>query len=267
MHCKNFNKFFLSKNNFPLNIAKSVLILIILFLGIGNSMAQTKVIPVKSFNKVIVSPHIQVNFEQGDKETVIIEDISVAIEKFKVEENGKTLQIYLEGAKTTTKSEKHKGDNYTVKSPIYQGTIVKATIIYKHLEELSLRGEQNFICKDPIKSEKFNLKIYGESEVLLNEVDFNSLNTSIYGESTLKIKSGKISKHKITAYGESEVKMLDVDCESVKITAYGEGEYHVMVSKDLKVTAYGEAEIEYKGNPIVNKGIIIGDAEIKKYDQ
>ena len=247
-----------------LKLRKSIFFLIIIFLGITNSIAQTKVIPVKSFVKVIVSPHIQVNFEQGDQESIIIEDIDVPLEKFNVEENGKTLHIYLEGAKTVTKSEKVEEEDRKVKRSIYKGTIVKATVIYKNLEELSLRGEENFVCNSPLKTEKFDLKIYGESEVDFINVNFNNLNTTIYGENTLRIKSGVIGHHKITAYGECEVKTLEVESESVKITAYGEGEFRIMASDELKVTAYGEAEVFYKGNPTINKGIVLGDAEIKK---
>lgn len=249
-----------------LKISQIVMVIFVMVLGMGKSMAQTKDFSVDPFDKVIVSPHIQVNFIQGDEETVHIEDISVPIEKFNIESSGQTLHIYLEGAKTTTKSEKVHEDNYDGKRSIYQGTIVRATITYKNLNDLSLRGEETFVCKSLLEGDKFQLKIYGESEVSLNDVKLNSLNTTIYGEAELKIRSGNIGKLKITSYGESEVTALDVQNESVKITAYGEGEFRLNVSKELKVTAYGEAEIEYKGNPEVNRGIIIGEATIRKID-
>ena len=255
-----------SKKDTTLKISQIVLVIFIMVLSIGKTMAQTKEFSVDPFDKVIVSPHIQVNFVKGDKESVYIEDISVPIEKLNIEESGKTLHIYLEGAKTTTKSEKVHEDNYDGKRSIYQGTIVQATITYKNLNDLSLRGEETFVCKSLLEGDKFQLKIYGESEVKLTDVKLNSLNTTIYGEAELKIRSGNIGKLKITSYGESEVTALDVQNEYVKITAYGEGEFRLNVSKELKVTAYGEAQIEYKGNPEVNKGIIIGETTIRKID-
>ena len=255
-----------SKKDTTLKISQIVLVIFIMVLSIGKTMAQTKEFSVDPFDKVIVSPHIQVNFVKGDKESVYIEDISVPIEKLNIEESGKTLHIYLEGAKTTTKSEKVHEDNYDGKRSIYQGTIVQATITYKNLNDLSLRGEETFVCKSLLEGDKFQLKIYGESEVSLNDVKLNSLNTTIYGEAELKIRSGNIGKLKITSYGESEITALNVQNEYVKITAYGEGEFRLNVSKELKVTAYGEAQIEYKGNPEVNKGIIIGETTIRKID-
>jgi hypothetical protein len=95
-------------------------------------------------------------------------------------------------------------------------------------------------------------------------VKFNSLNTKIYGESYLEIKQGTIGRQKFITYGESEINTLGVNNESAKITSYGESNVKLAVSKNLKVTAYGEAVIKYKGSPEVNKGIIIGNARIRK---
>lgn len=241
-----------------------IAIVILSVLSWSNIFAQSKIIPVEPFSKVIVSPHIQVNFEQGDKESVIVEDIYVPLEKLNLEVNGKTLHIYLEGAKTVTKSEKVDNDDYKGKRDIYNGTIVKATITYKNLEELSLRGEEDFICKSLLEVDKFNLTVYGESKVAFEKVVFNNFETTIYGESEILVKAGTIGRHRIIAYGESEITTIAAKTNSAKLTAYGETSFRLHVTEELKVTAYGEATIEYKGNAIVNKGIIIGDATIRK---
>jgi len=245
------------KNNF-------ILIVFISVLSWSNIFAQSKILPVESFTKVIVSPHIQVNFVQGDKESVIVEDIDVPFEKLNIEVNGRTLHVYLEGAKTITKSEKVNNEDYKGKRDIYNGTIVKATITYRNLEELSLRGEEDFVCKSPLEVDKFKLTVYGESKVAFEKVIFNNFETTIYGESEILVKSGTIGRHRIIAYGESQISTLGAKTTSAKLTAYGETSFRLHVTEDLKVTAYGEATIEYKGDAIVNKGIIIGDATIRK---
>ena len=242
---------------------KNILLTILLFAGSTAIHAQDKVITLKSFDKVVVSPHIQVNFEQGEKESIITEDISVPFEKFNIEQSGNTLHIYLDDAKMTTKNETDKNNNHKVKHPIYNGTIVRATIIYKKLVDLSLRGEEEFMCKSKLSTDKFKLKIYGESRVYFNDVTFNSLHTTIYGESYFEIKNGKIGKQKIITYGESEINTIDVETETVKITAYGESDIRVHASKNIKITSYGEARVKYKGTPEIDKGIVIGDAIIK----
>ncbi len=228
--------------------------------------AQVKTYKIKPFDKIIVSPHIEVEFEQGNEEKVIIHDITEPVEKLNVEVSGKTLRIYLDGAKTVTKNEKEKGNGYSVKHPIYSGTVVRATVIYKNLSELSLRGEQDFICKSPIKGEKFKLLIYGESEVEIKQVDVESFHTTIYGESKLKIRDGSIDTFKIISYGESKINATETVAREVKVTSYGEAEVRVHATDRLKVTAYGESRVRYKGSPEIDKGIVIGDASIMNID-
>ena len=242
----------------------SFLFLLLFFSSIENTQAQSKTIAINHFNKVIVSPHIQVTFIEGDKESVSIENINVPIEKLNVEVAGKTLRIYLDDAKMVTKSEKVDDDKWNGKRSIYNGTIVTAIVTYKSLEELSLRGEETIVCESLLKMDKFRLKIYGESQVYLNKVELGMLQTTIYGESFLEIKEGTIEKQKITAYGETKINTLEVNNITTKITAYGEGSYRINVSENLKVTAYGKATIAYLGNPNVNKGIIIGETTIQK---
>jgi len=246
-----------------INFIKYFTLTIVLLFSANQMNAQNKNIPLKSFTKVVVSPHIEVTFEQGEKESITIEDISVPFEKFNIEQSGSTLHIFLDGAKMTTKNEKEKNANHNIKHPIYNGTIVRAIITYKNLEDLSLRGEEDFRCDDKLKTDKFKLKIYGESNVYFKDVEFNSLHTTIYGESYFVIKNGKIGKQKIITYGESEVNTMDVETETVKITAYGESDIRVYASKNIKITSYGEARIKYKGNPNIDKGIVIGDAIIR----
>ncbi len=235
-----------------------------LVFGIQKTNAQTKTYPVNHFDKVVVSPHIQVNFIQGDKETVVVDDTDVSLDKFNVEVKGKTLHVYLDDAKMYTKSEKMKYNGHKSSHPVYIGTKIQVTITYKNLEDLSLRGEEIYTCESLLETDKFSLNIYGESKVYINNVKFNSLNTKIYGESYLEIKQGTIGRQKFITYGESEINTLGVNNESAKITSYGESNVKLAVSKNLKVTAYGEAVIKYKGSPEVNKGIIIGNARIRK---
>ena len=151
-----------------------------------------------------------------------------------------------------------------MKRPIYKGTIVIATITYKTLDELSVRGEETFVCKSVLEGNKFGLKIYGESRIILNAVNLKTLHTTIYGESELEIKSGTIQNQKYTAYGESKVNALAIENEETKITAYGEAEFKINASNRIKITSYGEASLEYKGDAEISKGLNIGCVRIRK---
>ncbi len=240
------------------------LITLFFLMACAGIWAQGKTIDVKQFNKIVVSPHIQAIFVRGDNEQIQIESNTISNDKVNVEVSGKTLRIYLDGAKEVTKNEKVNKDGYKRSKSIYNGTVLIVTITYKNLKELSLRGEENFICESPLTGNQFKLKIYGESQVYLNEVNLDELHATIYGESYLEIKKGNINSQKLTAYGETKINTLGASNKFTKIIAYGEGSYRVNVSDRLKVTAYGEATVAYKGNPEIDKGIVIGEATIRR---
>ncbi len=229
------------------------------------AVSQTKK-EVNSFTKVIISPHIEATFIEGDEESVTIEESTEPEDKINIEVKQNTLRVYLDDAKETTKNKTVVKNGVKMKVPIYKGKVLAITVTYKKLEELSIRGEQATLCKSEIDSEAFKLKIYGESQVVFNAVNFQEFDTTIYGESTLEIKKGMIKNQTITAYGEGVIDLLTIDNKTTKLKAYGEAEFKIQSSQRIKFTAYGEAKLYYKGNATIDKGLSIGDVEISRID-
>ncbi|GEQ86262.1 hypothetical protein ULMS_17700 [Patiriisocius marinistellae] len=242
----------------------AVLPVFILLFFSNFSIAQSKEISVDSFDKVIVSPHIEVVFKEGNKESITIESITVPIEKLNIEVKKKTLNVYLDDAKITADNEVENVNGYKRKTPIYKSTVVRAVITYKSINNVELRGEERFDFESAFKVDKLRLRIFGESQVYFSEVNAKNLQVSIYGESFLMVSKGTIEKQKITAYGETKVNTQDVLSKETKLTAYGDGVFQLNVSEKLKVTSYGEATIVYSGSPTLNKGIVIGETKITK---
>jgi hypothetical protein len=218
------------------------------------------------FSKIIVSPYIQVTLVQGDEESVAINEMYVDTAKLHIEVNDNTLRIYLEGAKDFPGNEKDYSNGYKETHPLYSNTSVVATITYKTLEVLSLRGEEDQLCKGPINGDKFTLKVYGESNITFNEMNLQQLSATLYGESTLEIKAGSIKDQKYTCYGEGKINSLAIEGSTSHVTAFGTADFKLNVSNRIKITAYGDAELHYKGNPEINKGLHFGDMVIDKMD-
>ena len=174
------------------------------------------------------------------------------------------MHIFLDDAKVYTKSQKVKYDDYKGKHAIYDGTLVSAKIYYRDLELVSLRGDETHRLESPITGDEFKILMYGEPDVYVNSIELDEFYATVYGEAYLEVKEGHASRQKIVTYGEGEINTLGVSNESAKVTAYGESRIRLAVSDDLKVTAYGEASVSYKGSPVVNKGIVIGEARIHK---
>lgn len=245
---------------------KAIKLFLPLLLAIVALQSFAQVRSVDHFEKVIVSPYIKVIFVQGDKDEVSIENIKVDMSKLHIEVNNKTLWLYLDGAKQIPKQEKTDEDGYKTKHPLYEATTVTAVITFKTLNDLSIRGEETQLIKTPLEAEEFTLKVYGESKVTFNEVNFGKLHAVFYGESTLDIKAGTIKEQRYTSYGESVINTSATNGRTGKITAYGEADFTMNVSDRIKITAFGDAKLHYKGNPQIDKGLHIGDMVIDKMD-
>ena len=240
------------------------LILTFLTFGVLHVDAQTKTLRVDSFDKIILSPYISATLVEGDKESVYFEYANVSEDEINVEVEGKTLRIYLDGAKTLDRNEKVRGNGYNMSRAYYEGAEVKAIITYKSLRTLSVRGEEVIRCKSTLDQRDFTLRIYGESQVYLSEVNLDKLKVTIYGQSYFEVQKGTVGYQKFTAYGESKVNTLAIDNADTKILAYGESDFRVNVADRLKVTCYGETHVTYEGSPKIDRGFIIGEATIRK---
>ncbi|MGI9549915.1 MAG: head GIN domain-containing protein [Aurantibacter sp.] len=240
--------------------------LCLMLFGASPILAQQheKIFDVEHFDKVIISPHIQATLIEGDEESVHIDYANVSEDEINVEVEGNTLRVYLEGAKTLDRNERKYDEAYHKSRAHYEGAQVKAIITYTNLEVLSVRGEKRIDCESKIDQKDFTLRIYGESQVYLSEVDLEKLKVTIYGESYLEVEKGTVDYQRYTAYGESKVNTMSVTNSAAKITAYGESDFRVNVSDKLKVTCYGETHITYEGSPEVDRGIVIGEATIRK---
>ncbi|HVU55593.1 MAG TPA: DUF2807 domain-containing protein [Puia sp.] len=222
----------------------------------GAVRAQT--FAVEHFHKVTISPYIQVTFVQGDEESVTINSIIVDSNKLHVDVLGGTLRMYLEGAKEVphTKDYHH----------LYPDHAVTATVVYRKLDALSLRGSEKFLCQSPLSAEEFTLRMYGESSITFNEVHIDRMHTTLYGRTSLDIKAGAVDEQHYTSYGEGKVNTTAIDGQEAMLTAYGESEFAVNVADRIKITAFGEAKLRYKGAPTIVKGIHIGEMDVKRMD-
>ena len=241
-----------------------VVTVLCLLVGTSVSFSQSNKISVKSFDKVIVSPYIEVAFVQGTEEAVTIEHASVDTEKINVKVKGSTLRVYLDHAKTISKRKKVKYNGYKHTEDIYNGTMAKVTITYKDFKKLSFRGEERCQFTSALEGEKFRLKVYGETDMVFNEVKLEKLRTTIYGDNELTIKSGTIAYQKYTSFGESRINAKGISNSKTKITSYGESTFNLNVEKDIKVSSLGETDVRYSGEADLDKGILIGENTIKK---
>jgi hypothetical protein len=120
------------------------------------------------------------------------------------------------------------------------------------------------LFKSAVAADDFDLKLYGETKLTMNEVSFGELHTKLYGENTLEIKAGTIKEQHYTSYGESKINTIAVNGRSGYVVSYGDSDFTLNAADKIKLTAFGDAKLHYKGDPEIVKGIHIGDMLIDK---
>jgi hypothetical protein len=215
----------------------------------------------KSFNKIVVSPKINLILEQGDQENIRLTYSNVDPSKINIKVQGNTLRVFLDDAKVAEKTYRTSGNE---KRSIYHDASVTAYVTYKELEHLEIRGNQELTCNGPLKAERFTLKAYGENDINLSSLKTEYLRTSLYGDNDLKIKTGKAEYQKYRLFGDNKIDTQDVKSFSATTTIFGESKIKLNTQDNLKVNAFGESQVSYNGNASVNKGLIFGKAQITK---
>ncbi|MFT7034842.1 MAG: hypothetical protein ACJA2S_003360 [Cyclobacteriaceae bacterium] len=236
---------------------------ILLSASICKAQSMQKKLP--HFEKIIVSPHIELILEQGEEESVVIKEAIVSEEEINVTVVGKTLRIYLDDAKTITQYKKTKEGGNKWKKPTYTGKKLTAHVTYKNLRKLSVRGEEEVIVLNEINAKKFRLKLYGEIKMNVASMEVGKLRATLYGENRVNINGGSTDSQVLVCYGENKVDARNFISKNTKTKSFGESELKLNVLKEIRVTAFGESEVSFVGDARVNRGIMIGGNKIYEY--
>jgi hypothetical protein len=230
----------------------------------GAAYGQTA--PAGHFHKVIVSPYIQVTFVQGDKESVAINHSMVDTNKLHVEVRGGILRLYLDGAKNLPHDQRDESDGNREGHPLYPKHAIVVTVVYKKLDALSLRGEENILVQSPLSARKFRLRAYGETAVTFTEVHIDKMHTTIYGNCSVDMEAGVANRQYFTSYGDGKINTTAITGQKAKVTSFGDAEFRVNVSDLIKITSFGDAKVCYRGAPDIVKGIHFGGVDVQKLD-
>ena len=216
-----------------------------------------------SFDKIILSPKINLVLLKGDKESIRIRYANVSPDKINIEVSNNRLRIYLDDARLVEKQKKTHDENYSSKSSIYHDAMITAYVTYRELKVLDVRGEEEVTCDGAINSETFKLKAYGEADITLASLHTKKFKAVLYGENKLKIKEGQTGHQRYRLYGENKIDTRAVTSETISSTIYGEGRLSVNASDEVRINAFGEPQINVSGKSHISRGIIIGRADIR----
>jgi hypothetical protein len=240
----------------------TAIICTILFCSIARAQTINK--PLPHFDKLVVSPLVNVVLTEGEQEHIRLEYSGVESDKINYIVKGKTLRIYLDDARITVKTRKHYDeDGYEYKKPIYRNVQITAYVTYRQLRSLEVRGEETVICESPLVQDEFQLKIYGQSKVTLASLETDHLKAYLYGENKLTIQSGSSETQKYRVYGENRIDTRNFTSKHISAGSIGESKLSLHASGQLRVTTVGESNVYNSGEGQTTKRLTIGTANVQ----
>ncbi|MEY4929816.1 MAG: hypothetical protein RI909_540 [Bacteroidota bacterium] len=231
------------------------------------AFAQEEVIrKVPSFDKISVSPKINLVLEKGEKESVRIVYSNVSSGKINVEVVGNKLKIYLDQARLVDKRERQYSDHHRSRVSMYHDVSITAYVTYRELKELEMRGEETLTCDEEINADKFKLILYGEVEANLASLKAHKFKASLYGVNKVKINAGESDHQVYRLFGENKIDTRGFESITASARIYGEGRLRMKATDEVRINSFGEPDIDISGNPHISKGIIMGRTHIELHD-
>jgi hypothetical protein len=221
---------------------------------------------VPPFDKITISPKINLVLIKGDTESVKVAYKNIHAGRINVTVNGGRLRVFLDEARFVDRRERKYYDDGYDKVSIYHNAEVTAYVTYHHLHEVEMRGEEILTCDSEINTEKFKLKIFGNAEVNIASVKAYKFKTSIYGTNKIKIVGGKTTHQVYRLFGENKIDTRGMENVTASARIYGEGKLMLTAKEELKINSFGEPDIEVNGSAHIHRGIIMGRTHIDTRD-
>ncbi len=226
----------------------------------AQAFAQQTAMKVKPFEKIVINPFIEVILVQGEDEKVEFSYENIGEESLNAEVRGNTLHVFLEDAEITWRMIKHDFD--TPRS--YEYAKVKATITFKTLNDIEVRGEETLICESTLSARNLTIRAYGENDLQIADIDADNFKMTLYGENIVRIAGGATYRQTINTYGVNIVKTDAMESVLARSKSFGENRISINATDHLDVTQFGEGEVHYAGNPVIGRKLIFGEGSVRR---
>lgn len=241
---------------------KHLAALLLTLLTISSASAQVLERKLHSFDKIVVSPKINLVLIPGETESIRIEYSGVSEDRIVIDQKGRKVHVYLEDAKIFDVGERKHG--MFDRRERYRRATLTAYVTFKHLRLIETRGEGDVYCEGKIESKKLKIKAYGTTEVRLAYVDAETVKARLYGENTLNILEGDAGHLSYKMYGVNKIDTRGLRSVTSSATVYGEGRINLHTTEEVRVNLFGEPSLYVTGGPVISKGIVIGRTNIRR---
>jgi hypothetical protein len=241
--------------------ALSTLLAAILIVHTGYSQEMEQ--KLRPFDKIVVSHKIDLVLIPGETESIRITYSGVDADKINIEQSGRRVHVFLDDAKIVDKGEK-RGNNMFERRPKYRFASVTAYVTFKTLHLIETRGEGEVLCDGKIVAKKVKIRAYGDTEIRLAYVEAKTVKARLYGDNKMRIREGEAGHVNYKLFGDNELDSRGLQSVTSNTTIYGDGKVAIQVTEEARINSFGDPSLFVSGSPVISKGIIIGEADIRR---
>lgn len=233
--------------------------LLIVNVGFSQEIEQK----LQPFDKIVVSPRIDLVLIPGQEESIRITYSGVDKEKILIEEKRGRVHVYLEDAKiydTGEKRSKHMFD----RRQRYRYAQLTAYVTFKTLRHIEIRGDGEVFCDGHIDAKKIKIKAYGDNDIRIASLEAKIIKGRFYGDNTMRIREGEAGHMNYRLYGDNKIDTRGVRTVTSNTSIYGDGRVLMHVTREVHLTSFGDPSLYVIGSPTISKGLILGEVDIHK---
>lgn len=129
------------------------------------------------------------------------------------------------------------------------------------LRMLDMSGATEVKTRGPIEGGGLSLVGSGASE-LDGELNYQKMKAELSGATELNLR-GTINKVAIRSSGATELSWSNLKIGALQLESSGATEAELYVTERMSIEASGASDIEYRGNPVIEKQQLSGAASLK----
>lgn len=233
---------------------KTRLIAIITIVGLFvcfHAKAESESRELESFSEISLRIPAKLYIEQGDKQSFEVVAKSSTLEEIITEVKGRELII------------RFAAKNYLFKS--FTPGKIEIYITVPEIDAIALSGSGDIINDGPIESRILDLSVSGSGDILLDDLKAERVKAAISGSGNIEIAGPDSADDlNVNISGSGDFKGIDFEVKDVKVKISGSGNVRIHAEKHLNVRTAGSGDVVYKGNPLIDQGIV-GSGKVIEY--
>jgi len=208
-----------------------------------NIISETR--NIEGVNRVVLREYGQLIISQGETESLSLEGQDSVLQMVRTEVRNGELLLDVEGGWWDR--------TWRAITSTVEGKPLKYFLTLKRLDGLFVTGAARVKVKG-FKFEKFQLILKGAGEILMSEIEADSLDIELPGAGLISLAGNSVNQ-KVWLKGAGSYDASRLESENAIVKLRGVGKARIWATSSLDANVDGIGHIEYRGEPSVRKSV------------